>query len=94
MSNPLGVNGYIRSNGDRMEVWNIARHGLSRKVFAQIEGVDYFETFSLIMKMATIRVVLALVSINRWHLQQLDVSNTFLHGDLSEDVYMVIPPPV
>jgi len=41
--------------------------------------------------MTTIRVILALASINNWELQQLDVSNAFFQGDFSEEVYMKIP---
>ncbi|RZC02947.1 hypothetical protein D0Y65_017865 [Glycine soja] len=42
--------------------------------------------------MTTVCTVLAFASINQWHLQQLDINNDFLHGDLSEYVYMDIPP--
>nr|KYP68872.1 hypothetical protein KK1_022521 [Cajanus cajan] len=44
--------------------------------------------------MAKIWVVLAIASIKRWHVHQLDMSNMFLHGDLCEDVYMSLPPRV
>ncbi|KAJ9558528.1 hypothetical protein OSB04_013142 [Centaurea solstitialis] len=65
---------------------------LVAKGFHQQHGVDYHETFSPVIKPATIRTVLSLAVTNKWSLRQLDIQTAFLHGDLQETVYMRQPP--
>jgi hypothetical protein len=65
---------------------------LVAKGFKQCLGIDYDDTFSHIVKLATIRLVLPIVVSQGWSLRQLDVQNMFLHGVLEEDVYMKQPP--
>jgi hypothetical protein len=64
---------------------------LVAKGFDQEAGVDFHETFSPVIKPATIRLVLALAVHFNWVVHQLDISNAFLHGYLEEEVLMEQP---
>nr|GEV44003.1 ribonuclease H-like domain-containing protein [Tanacetum cinerariifolium] len=55
-------------------------------------GIDYDETFSLVVKPATICIVLSLVVSRKCAIHQLDVKNAFVNRDLSETVYLHQPP--
>ena len=49
-------------------------------------------TFALVTKMSTIRITLVVATKFGYYLHQMDVTNAFLHEELHEEVYMMLPP--
>ena len=58
---------------------------LVAKGFTQVYGSDYGDTFSPVVKIVSVRLLLSMVALHSWPLYQLDIKNVFLHGDLAED---------
>ena len=59
--------------------------------FYQKEGIDYEETFSLVARYTSIRTIMALASMMKWDLHQMDVKTAFLNGMIEEEVYIEQP---
>ena len=59
--------------------------------FSQIPGMDYNQTFAPVVRLETIRTILALAVKNDWEIQQMDIKGTYLNGDLKEEIYMNQP---
>ena len=56
--------------------------------FSQKEEIDYDETFAPVARYTSIRTIMALASMIKWNLHQMDVNTTFLNGVIEEEVYI------
>ena len=61
---------------------------LVSKVYSQVHGIDYNETFSPVAKMDSIRLALAIATSRQWEVHHMDAKSSFLHGDIKEEIYM------
>lgn len=59
------------------------RSHLVAKGYEQSEVIDYMDTYSPVVRTATIRTVLHLANVLQWEMRQFDVQHAFLHGDLN-----------
>ena len=62
--------------------------------FTQRPGIDYFDTFSPVARLASFRAILAMAARNDWEVHTFDFNGTYLNGKLDDDeeIYMQPPP--
>ena len=59
--------------------------------FSQRKGIDYEETFAPGASYTSIRTIMALASMMKWDIHQMDVKTAFLNGMIEEEVYIEQP---
>jgi hypothetical protein len=77
----------LRSDGtiNKYQAWLVAQG------YTQKEGEDFFDTYSSVARMITIRVLLSLAALYGLLVHQMDVKTTFLNGELGDEIYMDWP---
>lgn len=61
------------------------------KGYSQVEGVDFFDTFSPTGTPALFRVFVAMAALKGWNIEQMDAVSTFLNCDCAEELYLELP---
>ncbi|GJZ69286.1 retrovirus-related pol polyprotein from transposon TNT 1-94 [Tanacetum coccineum] len=80
--NKLDENGIVSRNKDR----------LVAQGYNQQDGINYDETYALVARLESIRIILAYACALDFKLFQMDVKSAFLNGFINEEVYVEQPP--
>jgi hypothetical protein len=79
--NKLSEDGHVTRNKSRLVC----------KGYAQIEGIDFEETFAPVSRMEAIHLILAYACSKNVKVYQMNVKPSFLNGELEEEVYFEQP---
>jgi len=60
--------------------------------FTQLYGIDFYETFTPVARLSSIRTVIALAASEDWELHQMDVKSAYLNSPIDTAIYMRLPP--
>ena len=61
------------------------------KGYKQQKGLDYFDTYSPVTRITSIRMMFAIAAMRNLTVHQMDVKTAFLNGDIDEEIYMEQP---
>ncbi|PNX66111.1 copia-type polyprotein, partial [Trifolium pratense] len=91
-ANVIGVKWIYKTKHNEKGEIDKHKARLVAKGYNQKHGIDYDEVFAPVARWDTIRSILAIAARESWKVFQLDVKSAFLHGELSEDIYVEQPP--
>jgi hypothetical protein len=90
--NIVGTKWVFRNKQDEHGVVTRNKARLVAKGYAQVAGLDFEETFALVARLESIRILLAYATHHSFRLFQMDVKSAFLNGPIKEKVYVEQPP--
>jgi hypothetical protein len=89
--NVIGTKWVFHNKQDENGVVTKNKARLVAKGYTQVEGLDFGETYALVARLEAIRILLAFATHHNFKLHQMDVKSDFLHGLISEEVYVEQP---
>ena len=90
-SNPIGYKWIFKKSKKVDGTIERFKGRLVTKGFTQKEGLDYFDTYASVARIATIRVLITLASIYHFEINQMDIKIAFLNEELDKKIYMKQP---
>ena len=81
---------FVRKQNEKNEIIRYKAR-LVAQGFSQIPGIDYEETYALVMDTITFRFLISLVAKENLDMRLMDVVTTYLYGSLDNDIHMKIP---
>ncbi|KAK1614490.1 hypothetical protein QYE76_020007, partial [Lolium multiflorum] len=90
--NVIGTKWVFKNKQDENGIVIRNKARLVAQRFAQIEGMDFEDTFVPVARLEAIRLLLAFASFHNFKLYQMDVKSAFLNGPLKETAYVAQPP--
>jgi hypothetical protein len=89
--NIVGIKWVFHNKQDEFEVVTRNKARLVAKGYSQVEGLDFKETFAPVVRLESIRILLAYAARHDFKLYQMDVKSTFLNEPIKEEVYVEQP---
>jgi hypothetical protein len=90
--NVVGTKWVFHNKQDEHGVVTRNKARLVAKVYSQVKGLNFDETFAPVARLESIRMLLAYVTHHGFKLYQMDVKSAFLNGPSKEEVYVEQPP--
>jgi hypothetical protein len=89
--NVVGTKWVFRNKKDEHGVVTRNKARLVAKGYSQVKGLDFDETYALIARLESIRILLGYATYHGFKLYKMDLKSTFLNGPIKEEVYVEQP---